>query len=159
MTGQKRLAGSHLIGIFAAALAAAVFQVWLTINLFADFALAHWGEAPISTETPASVHLSYQSVDYDGTLPAWYIPGSAGSPVIVVVGGYPGSRRSNLDRAVPPLHRQGYGLLCIDLAYQIGRTTFGGGQREASEVAAAARWVKIHTRDAVVLYMARRQEV
>ncbi len=152
MTGKKGLARSHLIGILSTALAVAVFQVWLTINLFSDYALAHWGVAPVSTETPSTVDLSYQTVDYDGSLPAWFIRGSPGSPVVVVVGGYPGDRDSNLDKVVRPLHRLGYGLLCIDLAYQIGRTTFGGGQREATEIAAAAHWVTTQTGDPVVLY-------
>ena len=71
---------------------------------------------------------------------------------MVVVSGYPGNRASNLYRAVPALHRLGYGFLCIDLAYQIGRSTFSGGQREVSEVAAAARWVSTHTGKPVVLY-------
>ena len=152
MTGKRGLARSHFIGILAAALAVGLFQVWLTINLFSDYSVAHWGVARLPTKTPTSVNLSYRSVDYDGSLPAWFIPGTPGSPVVVVVGGYGGDRDSNLDKAVPPLHRLGYGLLCIDLAYQIGRTTFGGGQREASEVAAAARWVTAHTGDETVLY-------
>ena len=152
MTGKTRLARSRLIWIFAAAIVVATLQVWVTINLFSDYAVAHWGVAAVSRETPTSVNLSYQSVVYDGSLPAWFIPGAPGFPVFVVVSGWNGDRDSNLNKAVPPLHRLGYGLLCIDLAYQIGRTTFGGGQREASEVVAAARWVRTHTGAPVILY-------
>ncbi len=152
MTRPRILPRRYAISICAAGLIVALVQTWLGTNLFSDYALAHWGRAPVSAETPTSVHLRFESVEFDGSLPAWYIPGDPNSPVVVVVGGYGGDRTRNLARAVPPLHRLGYGLLCIDLAYQIGRATFGGGQREADEVTFAARWVTAHTGRPVVLY-------
>jgi hypothetical protein len=153
--GAKR--STHLgtgwtLAICLAGVAVALFQLWIATNLIYDYLVANSGSnSDTSGRTPGSLGLSYENVDYDGHLPAWYVDGQAGHPVIVMVGGYGGGRTSLLEKMVP-LHRLGYGLLAIEMSYQLGWQSFGGGQREAAQVVAADHWVTIHTRQKVVLY-------
>lgn len=84
--------------------------------------------------------LDFDNVTYGDGLPAWYVPGDPGRPVIVVVHGYGGNRTATVEVG-PPLHRLGYGLLFVDLGYVSGARLYGGGEREASEIADAVRWV------------------
>lgn len=146
-----RLATGWIITICLAGLCVAFLQTWIFTNLGSDYVVAHSGTSRPSSETPASVGLSYEAVHYDGRLPAWYIKGQPGQPVIVMVPGYDGGRAGLLKKVVP-LHRLGYGALAIEQSYQLGWQTFGGGQREAAQVTAAAHWVTDHTGDQVVLY-------
>ncbi len=53
---------------------------------------------------------------YGDGLPAWYVAGDPGRPVIVVVHGYGGNRTATVEIG-QPFHRRGYGLLFIDLGY------------------------------------------
>lgn len=135
---------------WVAVAAIACVALWVIGNAYAAYDVANFGRNAIESRNPASLGLSYESVSYDGTLPAWYIPGSPGEPVIVVVHGFRGNRSSNLAVAAS-LHDLGYGLLFIDLAYALGRGKYGGGQREAAEVDAAASWVTHHLHEPVVL--------
>jgi len=89
---------------------------------------------------PGSVGLEFEDVIYGDGLPAWYVAGAPGRPVIVVVHGYGGNRTATVEVG-PPLHRLGYGLLFVDLGYVSGARRYGGGQREAGEVDEAVRWV------------------
>ena len=82
---------------------------------------------------PASVGLDFENVTYGDGLPAWYVAGDPGRPVIVVVHGYGGNRTATVEVG-PPLHRLGYGLLFVDLGYVSGDRRYGGGEREADEV-------------------------
>lgn len=84
--------------------------------------------------------LAFEHVTYGDRLPAWYVAGAPGRPVIVVVHGYGGSRTGTVEVG-PPFQALGYGLLFIDLGYVAGDRLYGGGQREADEVEAAVRWV------------------
>ena len=148
---RRRLASGWIIVICLAGFCVALGQTWIFTNLGSDYVVAHSGTSRTSVETPADVGLPYEAVHYDGRLPAWYIKGRPGQPVIVMVAGYGGDRSGLLKRLIP-LHRLGYGALAIAQSYQLGWQTFGGGQREAAQVASAAHWVTRHTGDHVVLY-------
>jgi len=151
MRKPTQLATGWIIAICMAGLCVALIQTWIFTNLGSDYVAAHSGTSRPSSETPAAVGLPYEAVHYDGRLPAWYIKGQPGQPVIVLVAGY-GGRRTGLLRIVAPLHKLGFGALSIEQSYQLGWQTFGGGQREAAQVTAAAHWVTSHTGDQVVLY-------
>lgn len=99
---------------------------------------------------PASVGLAFQDVAYGDGLSAWYVAGQPGRPVIVVVHGYGGNRTATVEIG-PPLHRLGYGLLFVDLGYVAGKHRYGGGHREAAELADAVRWVRSNTPAPAVL--------
>jgi len=146
-----RLATKWIVAICLAGLCVALFQTWIFTNLGSDYVVAHAGMTRPSSETPTAVGLAFEAVHYDGRLPAWYVPGQPGRPVMVMVAGYGGTRSEMLKRMVP-LHKLGYGALAIEQSYQLGWQTFGGGQREAAQVTAAAHWVTSHTGDRVVLY-------
>jgi uncharacterized protein len=87
------------------------------------------------------VGLRFEHVTYGAGLPAWYIAGAPGRPVIVVVHGYGGNRTATVEVG-PPFHRLGYGLLFVDLGYVAGDRRYSGGGREAAEVEQALRWVE-----------------
>lgn len=146
-----RLAKGWIVTICLAGLFVALLQTWIFTNLGAAYVLAHSGSSRPTSETPAAVGLSYGGVHYDGRLPGWYITGQPGQPVIVMVAGYGGSR-AGLLKVAAPLHALGYGVLAIEMSYQLGWQAFGGGQREAAEVTAADHWVTNHTGHQVVLY-------
>jgi pimeloyl-ACP methyl ester carboxylesterase len=99
---------------------------------------------------PGSVGLAFENTTYGNGLPAWYVPGAPGRPVIVVVHGYGGNRTATVELG-PPLHALGYGLLFPDLGYVSGRRRYGGGQREADDVADALRWVDAQAKVPAVL--------
>lgn len=123
------------VGLFLAAAAG-----WFGLNAYAAIKIARGGVDLRQQPDPASVGLTFQDVTYGRGLPAWYVPGEAGRPVIVVVHGYGGNRAGTVEVG-PPLHRLGYGLLFPNLGYVSGRRRYGGGQREADDVADAVRWV------------------
>ncbi len=85
--------------------------------------------------------LAFTDVTYGDGLPAWYVAGARGRPVIVVVHGYGGNRTATVEVG-PPLNQLGYGLLFVDLGYVSGARRYGGGQQEADEVGDALRWVE-----------------
>lgn len=85
--------------------------------------------------------LRFEDVTYGEGLPAWYVAGEAGRPVIVVVHGYGGNRTGTVEVG-PPLRDLGYGLLFVNLGYVSGARRYGGGQREADDIEEALRWVK-----------------
>jgi hypothetical protein len=148
---RNRLATGWIIAICLAGFCVALLQTWIFTNLGSDYVVAHSGTSRPSSETPAAVGLPFEAVRYDGRLPAWYIRGRLGRPVIVMVAGYGGTRAGMLKRMLP-LHRLGYGALVVEQSYQLGWQAFGGGQREAAEVTAAAHWVSTRTGDQVVLF-------
>lgn len=151
MTNSTPLAARWIITICIAGLVVALFQTWIFANLGSDYLLAHSGVSGDTSETPATVGLQYKAVHYDGKLPAWYVQGQPHRPVIVMVAGYTANPAAELTRLVP-LHSLGYGALVIEMSYQLGWQTFGGGQREADEVIAADHWVIDCTGEQVVLY-------
>jgi pimeloyl-ACP methyl ester carboxylesterase len=112
----------------------------LALNGYAAAKIARGGVDLRQTPDPSSVGLAFENVTYGDGLPAWYVGGSPGRPVIVVVHGYGGNRTATVEVG-PPLHQLGYGLLFVDLGYVSGARRYGGGQREADEVAEAVRWV------------------
>lgn len=119
------------------------------INAYGDWYIAHLrGHDP--EPAPSTVGLPFEDVRYGDNLPAWYIPGEAAKPSLVVVHGAGGNRSSALDVA-PGLHGRGYPLLLIELGYDTGRVSFGGGQREVNDVRAAAAWLHEHGHTPVVL--------
>jgi pimeloyl-ACP methyl ester carboxylesterase len=124
-----------LAGLLALAVGA-----WVTLNAYAAIKIARGGVDLRQTPDPGSVGLPFEHVTYSDGLPAWYVPGTQGRPVIVVVHGYGGNRTATVEVG-PPLHRLGYGLLFVDLRYVSGDRRYGGGQREADEVTDALRWV------------------
>ena len=124
-----------MAGLLAAAVAA-----WVSLNAYAATKIARGGVDTRQAPDPASVGLSFRNVTYGDGLPAWYVPGAPGRPVIVVVHGYGGNRTATVEVG-PGLHELGYGLLFPDLGYVSGARPYGGGQREADEVGDAARWV------------------
>lgn len=129
---------------------AALVAAWAALNAYAATKIARGGVDTRQTPDPASVGLGFENVTYGDGLPAWYVPGAPGRPVIVVVHGYGGNRTATVELG-PPLHDLGYGLLFPDLGYVSGARRYGGGQREADDVGAATRWVDDHVRAPVVL--------
>ncbi len=113
---------------------------WCTLNGYAAVRIARGGVDLSQTPDPGSVGLGFENVTYGDGLPAWYVAGDSGQPVIVVVHGYGGNRTATVEVG-PALHRLGYGLLFVDLGYVSGARRYGGGQAEADEVANAVRWV------------------
>ncbi len=96
--------------------ALALFQTWIATNVGSDLALAYSGASRHTSETPTAVGLHYRTVDYHGRLPAWYVRGRSGLPVIVMVAGYGSGPAGELKRLVP-LHTLGYGALLIEMGY------------------------------------------
>jgi len=96
------------------------------------------------------VGLGFENVTYGDGLPAWYVAGEPGRPVIVVVHGYGGNRTATVEVG-PPLRELGYGLLFPDLSYVSGDVRYSGGRREADEVGDAVRWVDENVRVPAVL--------
>ena len=119
---------------------ATAVAAWFTFNAYAAVKIARGGVDLRQTPDPGSVGLTFTDVTYGDGLPAWYVPGAPGRPVIVVVHGYGGNRTATVEVG-PPLHQLGYGLLFIDLGYVADDRRYGGGQREADEVGDAVRWV------------------
>ena len=113
---------------------------WFSLNAYAAVRIARGGVDLRRTPDPGSVGLRFEDVTYGEGLPAWYVAGQPGRPVIVVVHGYGGNRTATIEVG-PPLHRLGYGLLFVDLGYVSGKHRYGGGQREADEISDAVRWV------------------
>jgi pimeloyl-ACP methyl ester carboxylesterase len=113
---------------------------WLALNAYAALKIARGGTDARQVPDPSSVGLRFEHVTYGGGLPAWYVAGDPGRPVIVVVHGYGGNRTATVEIG-PPFHRLGYGLLFVDLGYVAGDRRYGGGGPEAAEVAQALGWV------------------
>ncbi|MGQ0520023.1 MAG: alpha/beta hydrolase [Actinomycetota bacterium] len=135
---------------WATAFLAVVVLAWTGASAYAAVAIARGGESRKVHGDPGSVGLAFEEVSYGRGRPAWYVPGSPGRPVIVVVHGYGNDRSATLDVG-PPLHELGYGLLFVDLGYVSGRHAYGGGRREARDVADAARFARDRFRAPVVL--------
>ena len=114
---------------------------WLSLNAYAANKIARGGVDARQSPDPASVGLRFENVTYGEGLPAWFIAGAPGRPVIVVVHGYGGNRTATVEIG-PPLHQLGYGLLFVDLGYVWGDRRYSGGGREAAEVGQALRWVE-----------------
>lgn len=123
---------------------------WAGASTYAAVTIAGGGDAPDGRRDPASVGLAFEDVSYGEGRPAWYVPGDAGRPVIVVVHGY-GNDRSATVEIGPPLHDLGYGLLFVELGYVSGSRDYGGGRREADDVVDAARWARDRVGAPVVL--------
>jgi pimeloyl-ACP methyl ester carboxylesterase len=131
-------------------LLAAVVTAWFTLNAYAATKIARGGVDLRQMPDPASVGLDFDNVTYGDGLPAWYVPGDPGRPVIVVVHGYGGNRTATVEVG-PPLRRLGYGLLFVDLGYVSGARPYGGGKHEAGEIDDAVRWVSETQRVPAVL--------
>lgn len=144
MTARRwtRRAGAGVLVAGAAA--------WVGLNAYAAVKIARSGTDTTDTPDLASVGLAFENVLYGAGLPAWYVPGTPGRPVIVVVHGYGGNRTDTVELG-PLLHALGYGLLFPNLGYVSGVRPYGGGQREADEVAEAVGWVDAHVHAPVVL--------
>lgn len=134
-----------VVGVLVAAVAA-----WASLNTYAATKIARGGVDTRQVPNPASVGLAFANVVYGDGLPAWYVPGAPGRPVVVVVHGYGGNRTTTVEVG-PPLHDLGYGLLFPDLGYVSGTQRYGGGQREADNVGEAVRWVDENVAAPVVL--------
>lgn len=125
-------------------------SAWFGLNAYAAAKIARGGDDARQTPDPGSVGLAFENVTYGAGLPAWYVAGDAGRPVIVVVHGFGGNRTATVEIG-PPFRALGYGLLFIDLSYVSGDRLYGGGQREADEIEAALRWVADNARAPAVL--------
>lgn len=135
LTRHRRWPRRAGIGLLATAVAA-----WFSLNAYAATRIARGGVDVRQAPDPSSVGLRFEDATYGDGLPAWYVAGAPGRPAIVVVHGYGGNRTATVEVG-PPLHDLGYGLLFVDLGYVSGARPYGGGQREADEIAAALRWV------------------
>lgn len=133
-----------------AGVAGATVAGWLGLNLYAALKIARGGTDTVERRDPGSLGLAFTDVSYGPGLPAWYVPGAPGRPVVVLVHGYGGNRTDALEVG-PPLHDRGYGLLFVNLGYVSGARLYGGGQREAADVADAATWVRDTTGAPAVL--------
>ena len=122
----------------------------MALNAYAANKIARGGVDARQTPDPSSVGLRFEHVTYGAGLPAWYVAGDAGRPVIVVVHGYGGNRTATVEIG-PPFHGLGYGLLFVDLGYVWGDRRYSGGGREAAEVEQALRWVAENTAAPAVL--------
>lgn len=118
----------------------AAVTAWVSLNVYAANRIARGGVDARQSPDPASVGLRFENVTYGDGLPAWFVAGEPGRPVIVVVHGFGGNRTATVEVG-PPFHRLGYGLLFVDLGYVSGHRRYSGGGREAAEVEQALRWV------------------
>lgn len=123
---------------------------WISLNAYAANKIARGGIDARQTPDPGSVGLHFDDVTYGDGLPAWYVAGQPGRPVIVVVHGYGGNRTATVEVG-PPFHQLGYGLLFVDLGYVWGSRRYSGGGREAKEVDQALQWVAANARTPAVL--------
>ena len=112
----------------------------MSLNAYAANKIARGGVDARQSPDPASVGLRFENVTYGDGLPAWFVAGAPGRPVIVVVHGYGGNRTATVEVG-PPFRQLGYGLLFIDLGYVSGDRRYSGGGREAAQVEQALRWV------------------
>ena len=127
-----------------------VAAAWFAINAYGCWYIARNQASHHPQPTPATVGLDYQDVHYAPGLSAWYIPASPARPVIVIVHGSGSNRSSPLTEA-KGLHRRGYPLLLIELAYADGHRPYGGGQRETTEIRQAITYANQTTGQPVVL--------
>lgn len=125
-------------------------MAWLSLNAYAAAKIARGGVDARQSPDPASVGLRFENVTYGDGLPAWFVAGAPGRPVIVVVHGYGGNRTATVEVG-PPFHQLGYGLLFVDLGYVWGERRYSGGGREAAEVEQALRWVEANAGAPAVL--------
>ncbi len=140
MSGRRAL----LVVVVAVPVAALVL-----FNVYAAVVISRGGQDRTEPRDPASVGLAFTDVVYGKGLPAWYVAGAAGQPVIVIVHGYGGNRSSTVEVG-PPLHERGYGLLFVNLGYVNGDRPYGGGQPEADDIHHAVSWARTHARVPVV---------
>jgi pimeloyl-ACP methyl ester carboxylesterase len=125
-------------------------MAWVSLNAYAANKIARGGVDARQSPDPSSVGLRFENVTYGDGLPAWFVAGAPGRPVIVVVHGYGGNRTATVEVG-PPFHQLGYGLLFVDLGYVWGDRRYSGGGREAAEVEQALRWVEANAGAPAVL--------
>jgi pimeloyl-ACP methyl ester carboxylesterase len=97
-----------------------------------------------------AVGFPVQEVSYGPGLHAWYAPPKRGSFVAVIVHGYQ-ANRSHVLATARALHQLGVGVLCPDLGYVSGKSNFGGGDREATEVIDAVNYARSRSHLPIVL--------
>lgn len=100
----------------------------------------------IIDDTPEKADLSFNSVKFSdgmGEIKAWYIPAKDSDKIIIIVPGF-GANKSVLLDLAPPLHKEGFDLLMIDLRGQgesdSGPCTFG--VEESRTILASIDWIK-----------------
>lgn len=127
-----------------------LFLAWVGLNCYGAYWVAHGGTISGTEPSVSSLGFPATNVSYGKNLVAWYSPPTGTNPVAVIVHGYQANRSHVLGTA-DALSQKGYGLMIPDLGYVSGKTTFGGGDREANEVGQAVDYVHAHTSAPVVL--------
>jgi uncharacterized protein len=127
-----------------------VFLAWVGLSCFAAYWIAHHGYTGAKEPSSRAVGFPVEEVDYAPGLPAWYAPPKRGEFVAVIVHGYQADRAHVLPTA-RALHLRGVGVLCPDLGYVSGKSTYGGGDREANEVIEAVNYARARSHAPVVL--------
>lgn len=133
-----------------ASLVLVVFLAWAGLNCFTAYWIAHHGYVGAAEPSARDVGFPVEEVDYAPGLHAWYAPPARGEFTAVLIHGYQADRTHVLPTA-RALHALGVGVLCPDLAYVSGKTTFGGGDREADEVVEAVHYAHERSGAPVVL--------
>ncbi len=127
--------GGRFRAMMKIALRAAGLYVLLHLALVPVFSLVTRTEHK-KTNSPQNWGLPYQLYEVKGSLgfriPAWYIPGAANKPIILVLTGSGGNKYGTIARFVAvSLHQKGYNVFLFDTRGQgqsSGIKTFGIGE-------------------------------
>lgn len=122
-------------------LALVVGAMWVGANAYAAHWIATHGR---SDEAPGPPPPGTTDVVYSAGLHAWYTPPRAGKATIVMVHGFQANLAGHI-AAGNALRSAGYGTLQIELGADRGAAKYGGGGREAQEVAAGVAFAKAQT--------------
>jgi alpha-beta hydrolase superfamily lysophospholipase len=113
-----------------------VVAAWLAVGAVADSFIANNGKNALPIGPCPYTNCGI--VNYSAGLQAWY-GANPDKPVIIIVHGY-GANRSDHSQVGVQLQHLGYAVMSLDLGYEGSKVHYGGGVREASNVAAAANY-------------------
>jgi len=139
--------------------------VWVGLNAAVTFGAAHpigqgkvLGTARVIRRSPEQFGLAYKEITYAPRRDAWWITAGLERPSVVLVHGYDpfidpksGDPGPLLELAAA-FHSWGFNALVINLGYVTGAHPFSGGQLEAGDVTAAAKWCHAHAGGPVALW-------
>jgi len=135
------------VGVLVTAWLALNFGVAL-IAVQPSLQASMFGAAEPARRAPSDLGLSFETVSYGSNRDAWWVPAKDSRGVVVLVHGYNTFSDPKSGDAGPLLelaaafHGWGYDSLIINLGYGTGAHPYSGGQLEADDVSAAARWCR-----------------
>lgn len=138
-------AGLAIVGV--------LFTAWLVLNFGVALLAVQpslqasiFGAAEPARRSPSDLGLSFETVSYGSNRDAWWVPAKDSRGTVVLVHGYDTFSDPKSGDAGPLLEMAaafqgwGYDSLIINLGYGTGAHPYSGGQLEADDVSAAARW-------------------